>query len=89
VQDRVTGMDTKDAAEIEKDASHAATPPSHNAPGYRRALWIVVLLNVGYGVVEMIGGFIASSQAVKADLLLAFIVAGLFLHSAWSIIARA
>lgn len=38
-------------------------------PGYRRALWIVVLLNAGYGVVEMAGGFLADSQALKADAL--------------------
>lgn len=42
---------------------------AHQDPAYRRALWIVVILNVGYGVVEMIGGFIAGSQAVKADAL--------------------
>ena len=36
---------------------------------YRRALWIVVLLNAGYGIAEMIGGFIANSQALKADAL--------------------
>jgi len=42
---------------------------SHIAPAYRRALWIVVLLNVGYGVIEMAGGFIAGSQALKADAL--------------------
>jgi cation diffusion facilitator family transporter len=42
---------------------------THEAPGYRRALWIVVGLNVGYGIVEMIGGFVAGSQAVKADAL--------------------
>jgi cation diffusion facilitator family transporter len=40
-----------------------------SAPGYRRALWIVVLLNAGYGVVEMAGGFLADSQALKADAL--------------------
>lgn len=43
--------------------------PAHQDPAYRRALWIVVILNVGYGVVEMIGGFIGESQAVKADAL--------------------
>src|SRR3546814_6995855 len=36
-------------------------------PAYRRALWIVVILNLGYGVCEIIGGFIANSQALKAD----------------------
>lgn len=42
---------------------------AHEAPSYRRALWIVVVLNVGYGAIEMIGGFLADSQAVKADAL--------------------
>ena len=42
---------------------------SHLTAEYRRALWIVVALNVGYGLVEMIGGFIAGSQALKADAL--------------------
>ena len=36
-------------------------------PAYRRALWIVVLLNVGFGLCELAGGFIAGSQALKAD----------------------
>ena len=43
--------------------------PAHQDPAYRRVLWIVVILNVGYGVLEMIGGFISGSQAVKADAL--------------------
>lgn len=42
---------------------------AHIAPGYKRALWIVVLLNLGYGAVEMFGGFISGSQALKADAL--------------------
>ncbi|MFA8384169.1 MAG: cation transporter [Pelagibaca sp.] len=46
-----------------------APNPAHQDPAYRRALWIVVILNVGYGVIEMIGGFISGSQAVKADAL--------------------
>lgn len=36
---------------------------------YRRALWIVVLLNLGYGVVEIVAGFVGRSQALKADAL--------------------
>ena len=32
---------------------------SHITPEYRRALWIVILLNVGYCVIEIIVGFIA------------------------------
>jgi Co/Zn/Cd efflux system component len=42
---------------------------AHEDPAYRRALWIVVALNLGYGVAEMVGGFIAGSQALKADAL--------------------
>ena len=41
----------------------------HVTPEYRRALWIVIGLNIGYGIVEMIGGFISGSQALKADAL--------------------
>ncbi|GEC16301.1 hypothetical protein NWI01_21930 [Nitrobacter winogradskyi] len=36
-------------------------------PAYRRALWIVVVLNLGFGVCELVGGFVAGSQALKAD----------------------
>ncbi|MCR0984091.1 cation diffusion facilitator family transporter [Roseomonas populi] len=42
---------------------------AHITPAYRRALWIVVGLNVGYGLVEMVGGFVSGSQALKADAL--------------------
>ena len=41
----------------------------HLTAEYRRALWIVITLNVGYGLIEMIGGFLAGSQALKADAL--------------------
>lgn len=46
------------------DAERAGTDPA-----YRRALWLVVVLNVGFGLVEIVGGFIANSQALKADAL--------------------
>ena len=36
-------------------------------PAYRRALVVVVVLNLGFGVAEAVGGFIADSQALKAD----------------------
>lgn len=36
-------------------------------PSYRQALWIVVSLNLGFGVCELFGGFVAGSQALKAD----------------------
>ena len=38
-------------------------------PAYRRALWIVVVLNLGFGIIEAFGGFLADSQALKADAL--------------------
>ena len=61
-----TGYGFERIAEGEDPAGASA---AHQDPGYRRALWIVVGLNVGYGIVEMIGGFIAGSQALKADAL--------------------
>ena len=42
---------------------------SHVTPGYRRALWTVVVLNVGYGLAEIVAGFVSGSQALKADAL--------------------
>ena len=42
---------------------------SHVTPAYRRALWTVVLLNTVYGVVEMAGGLLSGSQALRADAL--------------------
>ncbi|MET0398857.1 MAG: cation diffusion facilitator family transporter [Longimicrobiaceae bacterium] len=63
--DPVGGTGTESAGDdddLPKDLSHIT-------PAYKRALWIVVLLNVGYGVVEMVGGFLSGSQALKADAL--------------------
>ena len=51
------------------DADDLDEVPTHLTPAYRRALWLVVALNVGYGVVEMGGGFLSDSQALKADAL--------------------
>jgi cation diffusion facilitator family transporter len=42
---------------------------AHAAPAYKRALWIVAALNVGYGLIEAGGGFLAGSQGLKADAL--------------------
>lgn len=36
---------------------------------YRRALIVVVVLNLGFGLLEGVGGFLAGSQALKADAL--------------------
>ena len=67
--------------------------PRHAPPGYVRALWIVVALNLGYGVIEAVGGFLSGSQALKADSL-DFIGDGLVTGLAavavgWSLTARA
>lgn len=43
--------------------------PTHLTPSYYRALWIVVVLNVGYGLIEGFGSFLADSQALRADAL--------------------
>jgi len=42
---------------------------SHFTLANRCALLIVVMLNLGYGLIELVGGFIADSQALKADAL--------------------
>jgi len=36
-------------------------------PAYRRVLLTVVALNLGFGLIELVGGFEADSQALKAD----------------------
>jgi cation diffusion facilitator family transporter len=51
-----------DACGCEADTDRAA-----HDPAYRRALWIVVILNLGFGLVELVAGFLANSQALKAD----------------------
>jgi cation diffusion facilitator family transporter len=43
------------------------TQRAERDPRYRRALWLVVVLNLGFGVIEAVGGFVANSQALKAD----------------------
>ena len=61
--DRI-GAPKADAAEDDDDK---IPDLSHVTPAYKRALWIVVLLNVGYGIIEIIGSFLAGSQALQAD----------------------
>ncbi len=51
------------------DADQVPNDLAHVTPAYKQALWIVVALNVGYGAMEIVGGFVAGSQAVKADAL--------------------
>lgn len=51
------------------DDCHDTKDLTHAAPGYRRALVIVVTLNLGMGVLEMGGGLVGLSQSLKADAL--------------------
>jgi Co/Zn/Cd efflux system component/copper chaperone CopZ len=64
-------LDRLDAPETDQEGDIDDLPKdlSHITPTYRRALWIVIVLNVGYGLIEMVGGFISGSQALKADAL--------------------
>ncbi len=43
--------------------------PTQANAAYRRALWLVAGLNLGMGVVESVSGYVAGSQALKADAL--------------------
>lgn len=66
---------------------------SHVTPAYKRALWIVVLLNVGYGIIEIGGSILSGSQALQADSL-DFIGDGLIsflglIAVGWGLVARA
>lgn len=64
---QVDRMDVPKAAPDDDDDDDRIPDLSHVAPAYKRALWIVVLLNVGYGVAEIVGSFLAGSQALQAD----------------------
>ena len=59
-QPKVAGAETDEDDDKIPDLSHVT-------PAYKRALWIVVLLNVGYGVIEIFGSFLSGSQALQAD----------------------
>jgi Co/Zn/Cd efflux system component/copper chaperone CopZ len=99
VERAVTGigyrLDRLDRPETDAEGDTDDLPKdlSHITPAYKRALWIVVALNVGYGIVEMFGGFLSGSQALKADAL-DFLGDGLItflgiLAIGWSIVWRA
>ncbi len=80
-------------AENQGDVDELPKDLSHITPAYKRALWIVIVLNVGYGLIEMVGGFISGSQALKADAL-DFLGDGLItflgiLAIGWSLVWRA
>ena len=51
------------------DLATGESAPVHLSLAYRRALWIVVILNLAYGVAEMVGGYLSASQALRADAL--------------------
>lgn len=46
---------------------HGREERAQHDPAYRRALTVVVALNLGFGLCELVGGFMAGSQALKAD----------------------
>lgn len=74
-------------------AEDAESVRPHLTEAYRKALWTVIVLNLGYGTIEMIGGFLAGSQALKADAL-DFLGDGLItlfgvLAIGWSLLWRA
>lgn len=48
-------------------ACHGDEKRAQHDPAYRRVLTIVVALNLGFGLCELVGGFLADSQALKAD----------------------
>lgn len=83
----------REGSPAEADDDELPKDLSHITPAYRRALWIVVLINVGYGLVEIVAGFVARSQALKADAL-DFMGDGLItflglLAIGWSLVWRA
>lgn len=54
-------------SETESDCCRADEERAASDPAYRRALIFVVALNLGFGILEAGGGFLADSQALKAD----------------------
>ncbi len=69
VHDLGYGIDRIDLQETGAGGSAGGKVAVQLAPGYRRALWIVVILNVGYGLIEAVGGIVSGSQALRADAL--------------------
>ena len=61
-------LDQQDMTEG-KSCNCGADVPTHATAGYRGALWSVAGLNLVMGVVEMVSGYVAGSQALKADAL--------------------
>lgn len=86
-------LDQPKAEAADDDDDDKIPDLSNVTPAYKRALWIVVLLNVGYGVVEIGGSILSGSQALQADAL-DFIGDGLIsflglIAVGWGLAARA
>ena len=60
--------DSKHSSNPMDDDDHL-TDVAHATPAYKRALWLVMALNLGYGIIETYGGFLVGSQSLKADAL--------------------
>lgn len=65
---------------------------------YRRRLWIAVILDIGFGLLELVRALIANSQVLKSDsvdfigdrsITLVRLIARLFLDSAYHITRNA
>lgn len=71
VEKAITGLGYKlDRLDLPDDgAEEGVKDYTRTTPDYRRALWIVVLLNVGMGLAEIVAGLYADSQALQADAL--------------------
>src|SRR6202046_1691811 len=48
---------------------HCASNKPPNSPGWRRALWIALVINAGFFVAEIVAGAAAGSAALQADAL--------------------
>jgi len=53
----------------ERHCSCGTDIPTHATAAYRRVLWLVAGLNLALGVAEAVSGYLAGSQALKADAL--------------------
>ena len=69
LEQAITGLGYRLTRLGEEEGDDKIPDLSHVTPAYRRALSIIVLLNVGYGLIEIVGGFVAGSQSLKADAL--------------------
>lgn len=56
VERSITGLGYRLARIDEGEDDDKIPDLSHVTPAYKRALWIVVLLNTGYGIVEIVAG---------------------------------